>query len=228
MELTEEKIKNYLTITEFEILKKAYSLSKSLKDKELKGILLRRINDVLSIIKYMEIAPPNEMQENYEYLTIRITNMEITINCIIHPNNKGRKIQFIEDSSYTPLLYRTIESIDSEENKEISDIIAKVFKSPESGIIEGENIRSMNGRKRKIFYSLDRNSTTIIDADSILFPKYTKKDLKSMRDRIKQKNNNKANPVVEQIYEEMIFRNLNFNLIELDTGFSLLKEPKER
>lgn len=207
--ISKNTLERYLTDKERSILKEGYALYKAINNPELGVLLLRRIDDVISIVKYIEIGPSNEQQSNYDCLTERINNLSIAIENIKNPAAQVSKKRYVTDKTRTPLIIRSLEYVDDTKFLEISLLLENVDINPLRGeIIEG-NLRRMVGDSVDVIYLLEHGYTAIYDIESRISPKISKSTIKAVKDRCRKSLTGDTNPVLEKIYDDMVIHTIS-------------------
>ena len=177
-ELQEVMVK-YLSNDDFNTLKVAENLILSIEDIEMKSLLARLREDVISLCKYLVLVTgSNEEQETIEFITQKLTALKISISNAKDPHAiKTNSFYYLVNSNHLPRLISALEVIDITFYEEIYKLLTDLS----NNVVSGTKISEQEGIE---IYSLRGNSAKII---------YTKKGTEIIIVSIKIKNRSQSN-----------------------------------
>ncbi len=219
-----EMLERILSTHELEVLTKAYSMLNNIENKEFEKALLRRIEDVISMIRYIEISYPFFNQDDYDALGSRMTNLEITMTSIEQPESKQKSFNYLADETGTPLILRTIEYLDNQRFYEVGDLLSSIAEGKVKGIPVEKELKLAKGESKGILYLKKDGQVLIYDIVSITRTKKPKIELKDIKNRCLEALEKGLDPTIQSIYDQMVYQALNFNIPEQGNGYALTKK----
>ena len=224
-----EILERTLTEEEIAFLKNSYSLYKATPDQELQLLLIRRMNDVVSIARYIDMMGNSHSQSLYDYLTERMCNLRIVVDNILHPTTESITFSYVEGFDKTPKILDSMAYLDHQRYPEIASLLKSIAISPEEGeTIDGE-LKRLIGPTHYIVYFYDSNNTVVYDFDKICNPEIKKGASKSIKAMCQKALKKGISPIVQKSFDEMVYQKLNFNIPQHNIGYRLVKKyPEER
>ena len=224
-----EMLERILTRREIERLTRAYTMLDSINNEEFKKTLLRRIDDVISMIRYIELSYPMFHHEDYEELGSRMTNLEIAMTSIKQPEKQERSFNYLADSTNTPLILRSIELLDTQRFAEVGNLLYGIANGNVKPITVDEELKVARASATNILYYDKDGQIIVYDLIGGLIPKMKRSDIEGVKDKCRQAIEEGLDPTIQRIYDEMVYQALNFNIPEQGTGYALTKKrDKER
>ena len=223
-----EILARVLTTEEIDFLKGSYQLYKGLKAEDLKEIILRRINDVVSIARYLDMMNGLD-QSLYDCLTERLSNLRIVVDNIENPPKEPINFRYVADHYKNPRILVSIGYLDHARYSEVGALLSETAASPESGEQIDNSLYAVSGPTHQVIYYYDSTSTIIYDIERTPDKKEKRKDLKDIREACQRVLKSKASPIIEKSYDEMVYQKVNFNMCQHNVGYRLVKKyPEER
>ena len=212
-----------LTESEFATITEAYKLYKSIEDEEQKTLLLRRIDDVISMARYIIFTGEKYNQTDYEILGERLSNLNIAISNIKNPITKETTLNYFADSTNTPLILRSIEYLDNQRHEEVDSLIEHAIRNNGNEETTEEGISILRGSTHYLVFVRKENNIVIYDIDNRMNPQIKKEDLISIKEACEALLNEENNNVVQKIYDEMVYQAINFHMQQKNAGYRLIK-----
>jgi len=219
-----EMLERILTSHELSILTNAYKMLKSTDNEEFKKTLLRRIDDVISMIRYIELSYPMFHHADYDSLGARLTNLEIAMNSIKQPENNERSFNYLADGTNTPLILRSIEFLDTQRYYEAGDLLSRIASGKIDPITVGHEIKVARSTATNILYFDNDSQIIIYDLIGGIKPKMKREELKIIKEKCNQAIEEGLDPTIQKIYDEMVYQALNFNVPKQGNGYALTKK----
>jgi len=224
-----EMLEKILTSSEIEILTRAYKMLKGTENEEYKKTLLRRIDDVISMIRYIELSYPMFHHADYDALSARLANLEITMSSIKQPEVKERSFNYLADSSNTPIILKSIEVLDNQRYQEVGNLLQGIANGTAKSTQVDEELKVVRSTATNVLYYDDENQIIIYDLVGGLRPKMPRQELEVVKARCRQAIEAGLDPTIQRIYDEMVYQALNFNIPEKGYGYAKTKNrDKER
>ena len=224
-----EMLERILTRREIERLTRAYTMLDSINNEEFKTTLLRRIDDVISMIRYIELSYQMFHQEDYEALGSRMTNLEIAMASIKQPEKQERSFNYLADNTNTPLILRSIELLDTQRFAEVGNLLYGIANGNAKPITVDEELKVARASATNILYYDKDGQIIVYDLIGGLIPKMKRSDIEGVKDKCRHAIEEGLDPTLQKIYDEMVYQALNFNIPEQGTGYALTKKrDKER
>ncbi len=225
----EEKkmIEKILTMEELETLKKAYQMMNNTTNQEYKTNLLRRIDDVISMIRYIELSYPFFNHADYDALAERMGNLRIAMNSISNPEKQESSFNYLADRNNTPVILSSLEMIDQMRFPEIEDLLLQIANNSGTEITIDDEVKIMIGDNYHIVFVRKDNDTMVVDLDSNLRPRITEDKIPYIKARCLNELEQGQDPTIQKIYDEMIFQALNFHMGQKNVGYRLSKKRGE-
>ena len=219
-----EMLERILTSKEIETLTKAYKMLKGTTNDEFKKTLLRRIDDVISMIRYIELSYPMFHHDDYDALSARMANLEIAMASIRQPEVKERSFNYLADSSNTPLILRSIEVLDTQRFAEVGNLLYGIASGNAKPITVDEELKVARSTATNILYYDNEDQIVIYDLIGGLKPKMKRSDIEEVKGKCRMAIEEGLDPTVQKIYDEMVYQELNFNIPEKGNGYALTKK----
>ena len=220
-------LKRVLTEEEFEYLKNAYGLYKKTDNQELQILLLRRIDDVISMARFTDMSGPVNMQRNYEGLSARIVNLKIAVENILHPESQKSTFNYLADKTKTPYILRSIEYLDNQLHDEVGYLLEEVAKGTgKEETITGE-LKRISGFGYNLVFMRRGESVLVYDIENCARPTLSDSDYRVLNERMKEQIAAKPNSTIQRIYDEMVYQTVHFNVPTLNVGYRLIKKRNE-
>ena len=218
-----------LTAKEFSLLRDSYVLYKSLDNEEYKTFLLRRIDDVISMARYISITEFRFNQSDYEILGERLSNLKIAVRNINEPTTTETHISYLADNTKTPLILNSIAYLDNQRHYEIGSLLESVSNHEgKENTIKG-SLKCLTGTTYHLLYAKKSDDIIIYDIDKNYEPRYGKEQMEDIRRLCEEAFKTKKDHVIQKIYDEMVYQSVNFHIPTTNIGYGLKKrKTKER
>ena len=204
-------LRRVLTEEEFEYLKNAYGLYKKVSNQDLQILLLRRIDDVISMARFTDMSGAVNMHRNYESLSARLVNLKIAV----------------ADKTKTPYILRSIEYLDNQTHDEVGFLLEELAKGTGTEeTITGE-LKRIPGFGYNLVFMRQGDSILVYDIENSSRPALDERGYQALNERMKQQMNVKPNSTVQRIYDEMVYQTVNFNVPTMNVGYRLIKKREE-
>ena len=216
-----------LTTEEIELLKEAYAMYKSLNNKDHKILLLRRIDDVISMARFTDMSDVSLMSSNFEHLYDRMNNLRIAINNIKNPITTESTFNYLADRTKTPLILHSIEYLDNQRHQEIGFLLETLAHG--DGKEQDGELRQLVGGTYHLIFTRRGPKVMIYDIDSNERPKIKPEELPRINERCGAAIRLKSDGTIQTIYDEIVYQAVNFNMPTNNIGYRLIKSKgKER
>ena len=222
-----EILERILTETEFKTYIEAYKLYKATENEEQKNMLLRRLGDVLSMARYMDISSPIDSQYNHEILDDRIRNLQIAVNNILLTGEEERTLNYYADQTNTPLILRSLEFLDNQKYPEIGSLIEKVARRTGNEQTLIDELKRIVGNSYQILFTRKDNKVIIYDIDSLFKPSISKDQYEAIKKVCLEELSRKTDSIIQKTYDEMVYQTVYFNLLSEVRGFDQGKKRKK-
>jgi len=223
-----EMLERILTSEGLETLTKAYKMLKVTKNAEFNEALLRRIDDVISMVRYIELSYPMFHHEDYDALSARMINLEIAMVSITNPESQERSFNYFADNNSNPIILHSIEQIDIHRFPIIGDLLHGIANGKAQTVSVTENLKVAKKESENILYFDKDNQIIIYDLISGIKPKISIRELKEIQERCRKTQEEGLDPTIQKIYDEMVYQTLNFNFPEKGNGYALTKKRDEK
>jgi len=220
-------LEKILTKDELSVVKNAYSMYKGMEDGTHKIFLLRRINDVISMARYIDLSYPAFNQYDYDVLGYRLNNLRISMAHMDKEPSNDLSLSYMVDSNCFPLLLSSIHFLDIQNYNEINNLLSLI-----AGDCNGEEtvfgeLKSMVGPTHHILYTRVGNKKMVYNVFSNFKPGLKKKDLLAIKESCNERKDVLLDPVIQSIIDDSIYSVLHFNLSAPNNGYRLVKERKD-
>ena len=220
-------LRRVLTEEEFEYLKNAYGLYKKVSNQDLQILLLRRIDDVISMARFTDMSGAVNMHRNYESLSARLVNLKIAVENILHPEKQRSTFNYLADKTKTPYILRSIEYLDNQTHDEVGFLLEELAKGTGTEeTITGE-LKRIPGFGYNLVFMRQGDSILVYDIENSSRPALDERGYQALNERMKQQMNVKPNSTVQRIYDEMVYQTVNFNVPTMNVGYRLIKKREE-
>ena len=228
-ELNKELLELILTKDELEILRRAYKVYKELKDNELKEYLLRRMDDVTSMVTFIGITYPEFRSEDYDALALRLSNLSITTSSLLQVTPKESRVNFLMDRHKTPYLLNSLAFTDTEGYNEINELLKDIAVGGRNSKTVCGELKVAVGPSYHILFLRDDEKAHIYDVDSNTMPRIKKDLLPRIEELLKREAKKTQNPILEKINDQIIYQTIHLNIGVPGHSYSLIKKSeKER
>jgi hypothetical protein len=214
-------IKKILTERELDIFTRSYELYKSLENGVYKNFLLRRMDDVLSIVRYINMSYPNFSQEDYDCLGSRILYLDIAMRHFTNPEQANSNIGYCLNYHGIPRIMSSISALDLERFKEVDDLLSSVSSEDNNEVTLSGNLKGIYGPTQLVIYLKDGSRVMVYDIVS--YQRNTKLDSSTIKARCMSQLDD-IDPNIHSIYDEMIYSALHFNFAHQNKGYGKVKE----
>ncbi len=222
-----EILEKVLSTDELSVVKKAYVMYKGMEESTHKTFLLRRINDVISMARYISLSYPAFNQYDYDVLGYRLNNLKISMAHMNKEPNNDLSLSYMVDSNCFPLLLSSIHFLDSQNYNEVSNLLSLIASDCNGEETISGELKSMVGPTHHILYTRVGNKKLVYNVFSNFKPGLDKKDLLAIKESCKERKDVLGDPVIQSIIDDSIYAVLHFNLTAPDNGYRLVKERKD-
>lgn len=223
-----EMLERILTSEDLETLTKAYKMLKDTENEEFNEALLRRIDDVISMVRYIGLSYPMFHHDDYDALSARMINLEIAMVSINAPESQERSFNYFADSNNNPIILHSIEQLDIHRFPIIGDILHGIANGKAETVSVTENLKVARKASENILYFESDNQIIIYDLISGINPKMNIRELKEIQERCRRAQEEGIDPTIQKIYDEMVYQALNFNIPKKGNGYALTKKRDEK
>ena len=220
-ESDKDMIKKILSENELDIFTRGYELYKSMNNDTYKNFLLRRMDDILSIVRYINMSYPNFSQEDYDCLSSRVLYLDIAMRHFTHPEQANGNMGYCVNYQGTPRIMTSISTLDFEKFKEVDNLLSSISCEDNNEITLNGNLKGIYGPTQLVIYLKDGSKVMVYDIVSLQRP--IDLDPPSIKARCVSQLGN-MDPSIHSIYDEMIYSALHFNFAHQNKGYGKVKE----
>ena len=206
-------LEKILNEDELSVVKNAYSMYNGMEDGTHKIFLLRRINDVISMARYIDLSYPAFNQYDYDVLGYRLNNLRISMAHMDKEPSNDLSLSYMVDSNCFPLLLSSLHFLDTQNYNDEETVFGE--------------LKSMVGPTHHILYTRVGNKKMVYNVFSNFKPGLKKKDLLAIKESCKERKDVLLDPVIQSIIDDSIYSVLHFNFAAPNNGYRLVKERKD-
>ncbi len=221
-----ELLLRILSKEEFEILENAYIFYHTLQNDDYKKMLLRRIDDVISMARYIDLTYPNFSQTDYDVLGARMTNLKIAVRHLQKEPENDLSFNYMADQHDCPLILSSIQFMDYERFHEIDELLDDISSKNEKEVTLSKELKAMVGKKHHVLYTRNNSQVMVYDVYSNVHPIKDKSALLGIRNLCMDELKVGTDVTLQTIYDDMVFSTLHFNLPLEKKGYRFIKKEK--
>ncbi len=216
-------LKRLLTPKDLHLMEEAYGYMNGMPEGKYRDFLLRRIDDVISMARYIDLMAPYSLHEDYDALYGRLTYLELALRHFRNKSNEDPRYSYSEISSNTPRILTSISTLDYERYHEVDNLVFSAFHDPSQEMPLYHELKKVRGNAFQVIYAHKGDSVMIYDICSVV-KKREELNLDEIRKRCLAELEENSDPTIQAIYDDIVYSALHFDTKEQNGGYRLVKE----